>query len=58
MFRPQILACIALFAVAMVGVRLVAHGIVDNFGALAGFAVILAMIGAGAWYDKNQRPRP
>jgi hypothetical protein len=58
MLRPQILACIALFALVMLGIRFAAHGIVDNFGSVAGFAVIAAMIGAAHLYDKRQRERP
>lgn len=58
MTRPLILVCIVVFAVVMLGVRFAAHGIVDNFGTLAGLAVIAAMIGAAHLYDKHQRERP
>jgi len=55
---PRILVCIAAFAAAMLGVRLAAHGIVDNFGTTAGLAVIAAMLAAARWYDQHQRERP
>ena len=41
--RPLVLVCIVVFAVAMLGVRFAAHGIVDNFGTIGGLAVIAAM---------------
>ena len=56
--RPLVLVCILVFAAAMLGVRFAAHGIVDNFGTLAGLAVIAAMLAAARWYDLHQRERP
>jgi hypothetical protein len=56
MFRPQILVCIVVFGIVMLGVRFAAHGIVDNFGSVAGLAVIAAMIGAAHWLDQRERP--
>lgn len=53
----RILACIALFAVAMLAVRVGAHGIVDNFGALAGVVVILLMYIAALHYERRQTHR-
>jgi hypothetical protein len=58
MLRPQILACIALFTIAMLGVRFLAHGIVDNFGTIGALVTVGAMYAAGAWYDRRQRERP
>jgi hypothetical protein len=58
MFRPQILACIVLFAIAMLGVRFVGHAILDNFGTVGIFAAIAAMYAAGCLYDRRQRERP
>lgn len=56
MFRPLILVCVVVFAVAMLGVRFAAHGIVDNFGITAGLAVIAAIIGTAHWLDQRERP--
>jgi hypothetical protein len=53
---PRILACIAVFAVAMLGVRFAAHGIVDNFGIIAGLAVIAGIIGTAHLLDQRERP--
>lgn len=54
--RPLILICIVVFAAVMAGVRFAAHGIVDNFGIMAGLVVIAAMYGAARWYDQRERP--
>ena len=56
MFRPQILVCIVVFAIVMLGIRFAAHGIVDNFGT-AGGLVVLALMFAAAWMN-DQRERP
>ena len=56
--RPLVLVCIVVFAVAMLGVRFIAHGIVDNFGTVGALATIGAMIGAAHLYDKRHRERP
>jgi hypothetical protein len=53
--RPLILACLALFAVAMAGVSFAAHGIVDHFGVIGGLVTIGAMYGAARWYDHRAR---
>jgi hypothetical protein len=58
MFRPQILACIVVFAIVMLGIRFAAHGIVDNFGTTAGLVVLAAMLGAAWLYDGRHRDRP
>ena len=55
---PRILFCIVLFTIAMLGVRFVAHGIVDNFGTIGALVTVGAMYSAGAWYDRRQRERP
>jgi hypothetical protein len=54
--RPLVLVCIVVFAVAMLGVRFAAHGIVDNFGTTGGL-VVLALMFAAAWMN-DQRERP
>jgi hypothetical protein len=56
--RPLVLVCIVVFAVAMLGVRFIAHGIVDNFGTIGALAAIGAMIGAAHVYDNHHRERP
>ena len=59
MLRPLILVCIVVFAVAMLGVRFVAHGIVDNFGTIGALAVIAAPCWAPPGvYDGRHRERP
>ena len=55
--KMRIIACLVLFALAMFFVRMVAHGIVDGYGALAGLAVILAMYGAARWYERRKIER-
>lgn len=46
------LACLALFGIAMEGVYLFAHGVVDNFGPIAGLVVILLMYIAALHYER------
>ena len=58
MLRPQILACIVLFAIAMLGVRFLAHSIADHFGTIGIFAALAAMLGAAYLYDGRHRERP
>ncbi|WP_431014554.1 hypothetical protein [Bradyrhizobium pachyrhizi] len=58
MLRPLILICIALFAVAMAGMRFLAHSIVDNFGTVGIFAALAALLGAAYLYDGRHRERP
>ncbi|MBR1206621.1 MULTISPECIES: hypothetical protein [unclassified Bradyrhizobium] len=53
----RILACVVLFAVAMEGVRLAAHGIVIEFGIIGGLVTIAAMLGAARWYDHREERR-
>jgi hypothetical protein len=56
--RPLVLICIVVFAVAMFGVRLAAHGIVDNFGPIGALVTVAAMLAAARWYDWHHRERP
>ena len=58
MIRPQILVCIVVFAIVMLGIRFAAHGIVENFGTMAGLAVLAAMFGAAWLHERRQRERP
>jgi hypothetical protein len=58
MFRPQILVCIVVFAIVMLGIRFAAHGIVDNFGTAGGLVVLAVMLGAAWLYDGRHRDRP
>lgn len=55
--RPLVLICIVVFAVAMLGVRFAAHGIVDNFGFLGAVVTVATMYGAACLYEWHQRPR-
>lgn len=56
--RPLILVCIVAFAIAMACVRLVAHGIVDNFGTVGIFAALAVLLCAAYLYDGRHRDRP
>jgi len=53
--RPLVLVCVVVFAVAMLGVRFAAHGIVNHFGIIAGLAVIASMLAAARWHDQRER---
>jgi len=51
--RPLILICIALYALAMVGVSAAAHYI----GIVGGLITIAVMLLAARWYDHRERRR-
>jgi hypothetical protein len=51
------LACFALFGIAMEAVYWFAHGVVDNFGAMAGLVVGLLMYIAALHYERRQQRR-
>jgi hypothetical protein len=44
--------CVAVYALAMAGVSVAAHRIVENFGALGGLVTIVAMLATAAYLDQ------
>lgn len=54
--RPLILVCIVVFAIAMLGVKFAANGVVNHFGVAGGLVVLAAMFGAAWVFDQRERP--
>jgi hypothetical protein len=56
--RALLYACVVVFAVIMLGVRFLAHGIADHFGTVGIYATLALMFAAAWLHDRRQRPRP